>query len=237
MSSQRLNKRFYESVTVEGEGKAWRVLLDGKQIRTPGKLKLKLTVPTKSLAETLAGEWEAQEEKINPSFMPVTRLVNVAVEQTPDRRDDLIAEARRYAETDLICYRAPEPRILKERQSAAWDKWQNWAAKQGVDLHATESLQAIAQPEDSLAQVERFASALDNLQLTLFVHFVAVFGSVVLAMALMQDEISANEAFDVSRVDAIYQIELWGEDEEQSEITAALRAETKALGSVLESLK
>ena len=234
MSSKRLAKRFYKSVTVEGADREWQILLDGKQLRTPGKIKL--SVPSKPLAEMIAGEWEAQTDRINPSLMPVTRLVNVAVEQTPSRHADLIAEARRYAETDLICYRAPEPRILKERQSAAWDKWQAWAAEQGVNLSKTESLQAIEQPDESLAAVEDFALSLDDLPLTLFVHLTAVFGSVVLAMAVMQGELTAVEAFDISRVDAVYQIELWGEDEEQAEITAGLRAETIALGSVLGKL-
>ena len=64
MSSKRLSKRFYKTVTVEGEGREWRVLLDGMQLRTPGKLKL--TVPSKALADRLAGEWEAQGERINP---------------------------------------------------------------------------------------------------------------------------------------------------------------------------
>ena len=230
--AKRMAKRFYKSVKVEGEGIEWQILLDGKQLRTPGKIKL--SVATKSLAEMIAGEWDAQTDRVNPSLMPVTRLVNVAVEQTPDRRADLIAEARRYAQTDLICYRAPQPRILKERQSEAWDKWQAWAAGQGVDLRTTETLQAIEQPDDSLAEVERFAASLNDLHLTLFVHLVAVFGSVVLGRAVMQGEMPAIDAFDISRVDARYQIELWGEDEEQAEITAALREETSVLGSVLE---
>ena len=230
--AQRLAKRFYDSVTVTGVDGQWQILLDGMQLRTPGKLKL--YVPTKSLAEIIAREWDAQTDRINPSLMPVTRLMNVAVEQTPDRRAALIAEARRYAETDLICYRAPEPRILKERQSAAWDKWQVWAAAQGVELLTTESLQAVAQPNESLKAVERFAASLDDLHLTLFVHFVAVFGSIVLAMAVMKGVLRSEEAFDISRLDANYQIELWGEDEEQAEITAALRDETHILGTVLE---
>ena len=234
MSSKRLNKRFYKSVTVEGAEAQWRILLDGMQLRTPGKVKL--VVPTKSLAEKIAGEWEAQAEKIDPSTMPVTRLVNVAIEQTPDRRADLVAEARRYAETDLLCYRAPQPRILKERQANAWDQWLAWGVEQGVELQSTESLHAIPQPEESLACVESFAGSLDNIRLTLFVHLVAVFGSVILAMAVLKRKVTAVTAFEISRVDAIYQIELWGEDEEQADITAALRTETKALGSVLEAL-
>jgi chaperone required for assembly of F1-ATPase len=52
----------------------------------------------------------------------------------------------------------------------------------------------------------------------------------------MQGALTSVEAFDISRVDAIYQIELWGEDEEQAEITAALRAETETLGTVLKDL-
>ena len=232
--AKRMAKRFYKTVTVEGEDAQWQVLLDDKQLRTPGKIKL--SVPSKSLAEMIAGEWDAQTDNINPSNMPVTRLVNVAVEQTPNRRADLIAEARRYAQTDLVSYRAPQPRILKERQSQAWDKWQNWAKERGVDFKSTESLQAIDQPEKSLAEVEHFAASMDDFQLTLFVHFVAVFGSVVLSMAVMHGELTSAQAFDLSRVDADYQIELWSEDEEQAEITAALREETSVLGSVLDEL-
>ena len=234
MSSKRLSKRFYKTVTVEGEGREWRVLLDGMQLRTPGKLKL--TVPSKALAKRLAGEWEAQDERINPSLMPITRLINVAVEQTPERRQDLIAEARRYAETDLLCYRAPQPRMLKERQAEAWDEWREWGAAQGVDLKTTESLNAISQEEASLRAVETYAASLADLQLTLFVHLIAVYGSVILAMAVMQTELSGVAAFDLSRVDAVYQIELWGEDEEQAEITADLRKETHVLSEILEIL-
>lgn len=234
MSSKRLNKRFYKSVTVDEDNGQWRVLLDGMQLRTPGKVKL--SVPSKALAVVIAGEWEAQKETINPSLMPVTRLTNVAIEQTPDRRGDLISEARRYAETDLISYRAPQPRILMERQSVAWDKWQNWAAEQGVDLKSTQTLDAIEQPVQSLSAVEAFAASLSDLELTLFVHLVAVYGSVVLSMAVMKKALRAEEAFTLSRVDADYQIELWGEDEEQAEITADLRDETKILGDLVDLL-
>ena len=234
MSSKRLSKRFYKTVTVDERDGAWCILLDGMQLRTPGKLKL--SVPTQALAEKIAAEWEAQTDRINPSLMPVTRLVNVAVEQTPARREDLVAEALRYAQTDLLCYRAPQPRILKERQSAAWNEWLEWGAEQGVLLNMTESLHAIEQPRESFEAIESFATSLDDLRLTLFVHLIAVYGSVILAMAFMRGQISAEAAFKISRVDAEYQIELWGEDEEQADITAALGEETKSLGEILSTL-
>ena len=55
-------------------------------------------------------------------------------------------------------------------------------------------------------------------------------------MAVMRSALSGEAAFDVSRIDADYQIELWGEDEEQADITAALRLETRALTDILEIL-
>ena len=48
-------KRFYKDTAVdEGEG-GFRVLLDGRPMRTP--VKATLVVPTRSLAEAIAGDW------------------------------------------------------------------------------------------------------------------------------------------------------------------------------------
>jgi len=229
--AKALAKRFYKTVSIEQMEDGWCVLLDGMQVRTPGKMKL--VMPLKALAEIIAEEWDAQLDKINPSTMPVTRLANVACEQTPLRRDDLVEEALRYAKTDLICYRASQPRILIERQAEAWDVWREWAAEQGVDLLTTNTITAIEQPMKSLEVVRNYARTLDDLSLTLFVHLIAVYGSVVLAVAVMKQALDPEKAFDLSRIDHHYQIELWGEDEEQAEIDAALREETKILGNLL----
>jgi chaperone required for assembly of F1-ATPase len=224
-------KRFYKAVSVVEDGDAFGIQLDARTLKTPGRILLNL--PSRALAEAMAAEWDAQVEDIDPVTMPITRLINVAREQTPDRRDDLIAEAVRYAGTDLISYRAAEPRLLAEAQAKAWDTWRDWGAEQGVDLAVTTSLTAIDQPQASLDSVEAYAAKLDNLQLTLFVHLLAVYGSTVLAMAVMVGALDAGEGFDLSRVDAQYQIDQWGEDEEAAEITAALREETATLGALV----
>jgi len=79
--------------------------------------------------------------------MPGTRLLNVAVEQTPENRDALVAEARKYAGTDVLCYREGEVRLHAEEQAAKWDPILGWAAKQGVALKSTDTLTAIEQDE------------------------------------------------------------------------------------------
>jgi len=226
--------RFYKSVSTQEKDGRFQVLLDERVLKTPGKMAF--TLPTKPLAEAVAKEWDAQTDKIEPANMPLTRLMNVALEQTPDRRPELLDEAKRYTSTDLLCYRAPEPRILVERQSEGWDGWLAWAKSRGIDLISTQSLIAIVQPESAYESISAYAKSLDDIRLTLFLHFTAVFGSVVLAMAVIEKALTAEEAFDLSRLDILYQNELWGEDEEAAENARDLRNETVSLGTVLDLL-
>jgi len=223
--------RFYKSVSTREIDGRFHVLLDERVLKTPGKIAF--SVPSEPLAEAVAKEWDAQTDKIEPAKMPLTRLLNVALEQTPTRRPDLLEEAKRYTSTDLLCYRAPEPRLLVERQSENWDEWLAWAKSKGVDLVSTQSLIAIVQPESAYDSISAYAENLDDIRLTLFLHFTAIFGSVVLAMAVIEKALSAEEAFDLSRLDILYQNELWGEDEEAAEIAKELRDETVSLGAIL----
>jgi len=225
-------KRFYEKVSFKEVEGTFHIYLDERVLKTPGKKTF--SVPSSALATAVATEWDAQTDNIIPAQMPLTRLLNVAIEQTPENRPNLLEEARRYAGTDLLCYRAPEPRLLTERQNKAWDPLMKWAAERGVDLKTTPSLLAIEQSEAALDAIENYAAGLDDIRLTLFVHLIAVFGSVIIAMAVMEREITAGDAFDVSRLDSLYQIELWGEDEEAADITAALKLETEKLGEILD---
>ncbi len=230
--AKKKNKRFYKDVSFAGVEGGFQILLDGRVLKTPGKKTL--LVPTQKAARLIAAEWDAQVEEIDPMTMPVTRLLNVAVEQTPDNREGLIAEARKYAGTDVLCYREGEIRVQKTHQAEYWDPILTWAAEQGVSLHVTESLQAVAQPDASLERVADYAAGLEDMPLTLFVHLTAVFGSVILAMAVMQGRLTGEEGYRLSRLDELWQIKYWGEDELAKERSDAIIAETLALCQLLE---
>jgi chaperone required for assembly of F1-ATPase len=76
---------------------------------------------------------------------------------------------------------------------------------------------------------------LENTPLTLFVHLVAVYGSAILAMAAMKSYLKGAEAYELSRLDELWQIKYWGEDEEAKERSDAIRSEVIALCQLLES--
>jgi len=208
------------------------VLLDSRILKTPGKEIL--VVGKESHARLVAAEWDAQIDNIKPETMPVTRLVNVSIELTPHNRDKLAEEARRYAGTDLLCYRASTPLELAEQQAERWDPALIWASEQGISLKTTDSVLAIEQTETALNAMAAYAARQNDLDLTLFVHLTAVYGSAVLAMSVTEKLLSGQEAYALSRLDNSYQIEQWGEDEEAAEIAANLEAEVIALCKILE---
>jgi chaperone required for assembly of F1-ATPase len=230
--AKKKNKRFYKDVsTSEVEG-GFHILLDGRILKTPGKKTL--LVPTQNAADLIQSEWESQGEEIDPTSMPVTRLLNVAVEQTPDNRHTLIAEARKYAGTDVLCYREGGVRLHKEHQSEHWDPILAWAKEQDIKLNVTDGIKAIAQPEKALDKVAEYAEQLDDMSLTLYVHLTAVYGSAILAMAVMNGHISGEEGYRLSRLDELWQIRYWGEDEEAAERSKEIEVEVLALCQLLE---
>jgi len=229
--SQSFAKRFYETVSVEAREGGYAVLLDGRVLKTPKKASL--VIDREDRAAQVAAEWDAQEQEINPSLMPATRLMNVACEQTPERRDDLILEARNYAGTDLLCYRAGAPADLKARQAAQWNPLLDWAASHKIKLETVIGIMAITQADDALDAMAAQAREMDNVSLTLLVHFISVFGSAVLGLAVMKDHITAAQGLALSRLDEIYQIEQWGVDEDAQERTEFIRRETLALANLI----
>ena len=230
MSSQSFPKRFYKDVAVSSEGGDFTVTLDGRTLKTPGKTALNMS--RKDHAALVAAEWDAVTDAINPAHMPITRLMNVAVERTPKIRDDLIAEVRRYAGTDLLCYRADNPAGLIARQNKIWSPWLVWAEENGIALKTTDSVIAVTQDDAALDAAAARAAKYDDVALTLLVHLTAVYGSAILALAVMDGALDAGEAFDISRLDHNYQIQHWDEDPDPAEITPATRAATITLATL-----
>lgn len=212
-SPKPLPKRFYEeAATGEADG-AFRVLLDGRPIRTPGKNLVAL--PTRALAEAIAAEWQAQREFIDPITMPMSRIVNSALDGVRGREREVAADIVRYAGSDLICYRAPSPRTLAERQSRLWNPIAAWAEGElGCRFVLAEGVMHVAQSEATLARFGKAIGGLDALGLASLHVMTTLLGSALLAYAHAKGRLTEAEAWSAAHVDEDFQIEQWGPDAE-----------------------
>jgi chaperone required for assembly of F1-ATPase len=228
-------RRFYKEVTVKAGKLGWEILLDGRNVKTPAKKVLAL--PTEALAKILANEWAEQGERIDPPLMPATRLAFVTLDRMADTRAETAAEIAKYASTDLLCFRAPQPVDLALAQAAAWDPLLVWAKTDlGAELVSVAGVIPADQDPVALQAILARAASLDDWTLTALAHVTALSGSAVLGLALLEDRIDAEQAFALSTIDENYQISHWGKDEEAVARLAALRNEVVVVGRVLRAL-
>lgn len=206
-------KRFYKETSVDsGEG-GYRILLDGRPMRTPAKAVL--VVPTRALAEAIATEWREVPEKaeINVSHLPLTRLAATGLDRVTGQRARVIEDTAKYAGSDMLCYRASEPETLVTRQLETWQPLLDWAsARYGARLVAVEGLAFFSQPQDAIARLHEAVAAHSDLGLSALYNLTHICGSLVVALAVAEGRLSAEQAFAAAQLDELYQIERWGED-------------------------
>ena len=214
-------KRFYESASVTADDDGFRVVLDGRSIRTPGRNVLR--VPRATIAEAIAGEWNGQGERIDPLTMPATRLANTALDGVAEAMDAVRAEIVAYAGSDLVCYRASEPEGLVTAEAEAWDPLLRWAADAlGANMVLGEGIVPVAQPPMALAAVERVVAAFDEpLRLAGLHVMTTLTGSAIAALATAAGHVDVDEAWRLAHVEEDWNIALWGADEEAEARRAA----------------
>ncbi|MCE2739133.1 MAG: ATPase [Rhodobacter sp.] len=217
-------KRFWTETRVQKVDGGFTVRLDGRAVKTPAKTPL--IVPTLAMAERIAAEWQAQQGTVDPRTMPWTRSANAALDKVGTQFAEVASLLAAYGDTDLLCYRAGGPPELALRQARAWDPLLAWSATAlDAPLKATAGVMHVAQPPDSLARLTARIGRMTAFQLTGFHDLVVISGSLVLALAVTDRRLSAEEAWRLSRLDEHWQAEVWGRDEE-AEVLEAARQES-----------
>ena len=209
-------KRFWTAAATEQVENGWTVRLDGRAVKTPAKAAL--VVPTRTLADAIAAEWDAQEGVIDPLTMPFTRTANAAIDKVTPQRAEVADMLAAYGDADLLCYRAQAPEELVLRQAQIWDPYLDWASDVlGARLQVRVGLMHESQDPAALATLSKQTHALCDYQLACFHDLVSMTGSLVLGFAAAQDCAAPDEIWAASRLDETWQEEQWGVDEEAQE--------------------
>jgi chaperone required for assembly of F1-ATPase len=230
-------RRFFKEAGVGETDDDYTLLLDGRVARTPGKNRL--AHASRALMERVAQEWAGQGERLDPADMPLTRLLNSAIDGVARTMAETRADILRYAGSDLLCYRAEAPEALAQRQAEALDPVLAWAAETlGAPLRLAAGVIHVAQPPETLAAVRSALEAFDDpVVLAALSALTNLIGSTVLALATAYGFLEPKEAWRMAHVDEDYQNELWGVDAEAAARRAARRREFEAAAMVLELLR
>ena len=209
-------KRFYTQVSVGQNEDGWRVLLDGRGLKTVGGRAQVL--PTQALAEALVEEWADQGEEIDPALFILRDMADYAVDVIGQDRSDAIGSLVAYAGTDTLCYRAEPDEPLHERQQEVWEPLLH-AAEQRWDVHfeRIDGIMHRPQPAATLARMEAVLSAESDHVLAAVNTLTSLASSLVIALAALAPDADAETLWDVANLEEDWQASLWGKDYEAEE--------------------
>jgi chaperone required for assembly of F1-ATPase len=168
----------------------------------------------------------------------MTQLASTALDRIAPERAAILEQMIRFAETDLLCYRADFPPDLVARQTAQWQPLLDWAAEtMGARLAVTSGVVAISQPVEAVAALLARLEGYDPWRLCAAQAACAASGSLVLGMAMAEGRLTGQQTYEVSQLDETYQIEQWGEDYEAADRRAALQRDILAAERLLTLLE
>jgi chaperone required for assembly of F1-ATPase len=232
-----LPKRFYTEVSVTEGDDGHAVQLDGRPVKTPARNTL--AVPTARLAELLRDEWASQVEVIDPRTMPVTRLVNTAIDGIAIEPQAVFEDILRFSSSDMLCYRAENPENLVLRQRQQWDPILDWVAEEhGASFELISGVMPKEQPRDAIAAFSSVLRKYDTpIELAVLHTVTTLTGSAILALAFAEGRLNAEEAWQLAHLEEDWTNEQWGADTEAQHRRTQRRDELQAAAAVFQALK
>ncbi len=228
-------KRFWTDVAAVAVDGGWAIELDGRRVKTPSRREL--VVPSEGLRDAVVAEWVAVGERIDPRAMPLTGLANAAIDRIADDPGKFATDLAAYAESDLTCYRAEGPTTLVERQAESWDALLGWARRRyDVDFATCQGVMHVAQPAETVARLGHAVAVLEPYRLAGLSPLVTIGGSLVAALAALEQAVPPETAWEAVSLDERWQLEQWGADAEGQAMLDGRRRDFLAAARFLELL-
>ena len=196
-------KRFYKTVAVSDEDGGLGIWLDDRLVKSPaGRPAL---LPSPSLADAVAAEWDGQGDEIEPAGMPLFSLAVTVLDRVSPQRAAILDELTAYGGNDLICYQDADDPALGARQAKGWNPWLDWARTSlGAELTVAAGVMPVTQPQTAVSALAAAAAAHDDWELGMLYRATTLGGSLVLGLAMVRGETDSAGLFEAAFLD-----ELW----------------------------
>jgi chaperone required for assembly of F1-ATPase len=209
-------KRFYKTVEVAEADGAWRVLLDGRGIKTAAGAPQ--IVPSLALAEALAQEWSEQGETLDAALFPFRDLADFAIDAIAGGKEDAIAGLLPYAETDTLCYRADPGEPLHRRQIDVWEPVLTLAeARFEVRFTRVSGIVHKPQPSRTLERLALELQGKDPFTLAALRMLASLAASLVVGLLAIEPNADIAALWAAANLEEEWQAELWGREWEAEE--------------------
>lgn len=209
-------KRFYDKVATRQHEGGWQVTLDGRGLKTvKGSPQL---LPTRSLAEALASEWDIEGEELDPRAFPLRDMADYAIDIVASDREAVVAKLIAYADTDTLLYRADPGEPLFARQQEVWEPILTaFEASHGVTLKRVSGIIHTAQHEAALATLRARMDAFDPFTLAALETMTSLAASLTIGLSALEPGADPLALWQAASLEEEWQADQWGRDYEAEE--------------------
>jgi ATP synthase mitochondrial F1 complex assembly factor 2 len=218
-------KRFYDIVSVDALGDSqFRLLLDGRQVRTP--LMKPLILPNEGVASAIASEWELQSEFVVPNTMPMNTMFMTWIDvDSPITHRDKWNQITKYFRTDTLRFAEPDVQsALSKAQNRTWEPIESFIESK-IGSRISKSSNGFIVPDFADSEIQ---SVYDNIvrkyppvKLTILETAAKFTKSGTVGLALVENVISTDQAYNAAFVEETYQRENWGVAEGDHDLNEA----------------
>lgn len=215
--------------------------------QTPAKNPFLL--PNAALEAAIEKEWQVshpagdkgqipQQVRYDRNKMPLTALAYTAIDKIAGRKDEIIEVLMVYVDSDTLTYLATGSEKLARKQEEKWGAVLKWAGTRfDVAWQTTSGVMPVEQSPVLHKAVERYLQSLNEWQLAAFCVLSSGLSSLVLAIAISEQHLNANDGFALSRLEEEAQAEQWGRDDEAYARSQKMKAEIVAADYFLRLLE
>ena len=210
-------KKSWEKVSIKKiSSNSFQIMLDDRILQTP--LKREFVLPNLNLTQEIVKEWDQDSKNINTESMIFYGLISTSLDKIIDNKNLYINDILDYIDTDLICYRAENPKELVELQKIKWDPIILLIERYiGTKVQVFQGILPKKQHATVHANLNNLINQFDIFEISALHRITNITGSIFLSLCVLKKDISKNEVFELSFLDELWQAENWGFDEETSQ--------------------
>jgi ATP synthase F1 complex assembly factor 2 len=214
-------KKFWKEATIGEQEDGYSILLDGRPLKTPAGVPVRIPLEKRTLAVLTAAEWEMQDQVLKSYSLPLTSIVMRSLDslQSEAIREGVIENLMGYVHTDAVCYQQDYPESFVKLQQEYWNPVIEWVnRKYSVNVKTTSSILRVEQPAEVVEKFREIIQGYDAFTLAAFEKIVLRTKSFMIGLALVEREISVDFATMAARLEVHHQIQRWGEVEDAHDV-------------------
>ena len=210
-------KKFWKKVSINKiSSNSFQIMLDERILQTP--LKRELVLPNLNLTQEIVKEWDQDSKNINTETMIFYSLISTSLDKIIDNRNLYIDDILDYIDTDLICYRAENPKELVELQKNKWDPIILLIEKYiSTKVQIFQGILPKKQHANVHSKLNNLINQFNIFEISALHRITNITGSILLSLCVLKKDISANDVFELSFLDELWQEKNWGFDKETSQ--------------------